>query len=239
LDILLWLYRILVGYPRRNPLTFGYLMLLAASWALLRFVLTPAAGHRLLEAISTNLDNLPHHPLLAPFGSLLVVDTSASLLFLTLIVGFGVACCFAVLERQIGAARAIFLGVTGHLAATLASLGLIALALRHGWYPSEVRSELDYGVSYLATTAAAAVTALIRPLLLAAGYALIMLALPFTNTIWYGWLPDFITVGHLCAALFGLAMIGYVRAANTAMLYRLHNTSCTANRCCRDLQNSA
>lgn len=217
LNILVRFYRILVDYPRRNPLTFGYLMVLAASWALLRFTLTPAAGHRLFEAISTNLDNLPHHPLLALLGSLLVVDTSAGLLFLALVVGFGLACCFAVLERHIGAARAIFLGVTGHLVATLASLGVITLALRHGWYPPEVRSEPDYGVSYLATTAAAAVTALIRPQLLAACYALVMLALPFTNTIWYGWLPDFATVGHLCSALFGLAMIGYVRAVNTAM----------------------
>jgi hypothetical protein len=193
------------AYPGRNPVTVGYLAVLAASWVLLRWVLGPVGRGRVLAAVSTDLVNLPRRPVSAVLGSLLVVDTSAGPLFVALIVGGGIAVCLAALERRVGALWAVTVGVSGHLVATAVSVAVVLLAVRHGLYPAWVRAAPDYGVSYLAMTAATAVSVLIRPRPLAVGYAAVVLALPFTAMTWYGWLPDFTTIGHLIAGLAGLA----------------------------------
>ncbi len=197
----------LLGYPRRNPVTAGYLVVLGVTWAVLRFAVPAATRGRVLAAISTDLVNLAHRPVLPLLASLLVVDTSAGPLFTALIVGGGLAVCLAALERRVGGLRAAAYGVAGHLVATGVSLVVVVLAVRHGGYPVSVRSAPDYGVSYLAMTASAAVVAgLVRPLPLAAGGAVALLALPFTDTTWYGPLPDFTTIGHVVAGLCGLAL---------------------------------
>jgi hypothetical protein len=196
-----------LAYPRRNPVTAGYLVLLAVTWALLRFAVGPATRARVEVAISTDLVNLGHRPVLPLFTSLLAVDTSAGPLFTALIVGGGLVVCLAALERRVGWLRALSYGVGGHLVATGVSLLVVVLAVRHGAYPASVRSDPDFGVSYLAMTAAAAVVAgLLRPWPLAAGGAVVLLALPFTDTTWYGWLPDFTTIGHLVAGVCGLTV---------------------------------
>lgn len=200
----------MLGYPRRNPVTAGYLVLLGVSWLVVRHLLGPAARATVLAGISTDLANLPRHPL-APLTSLLVVDTSAGPLFVAVIVAGGIGCCLAALERRYGAVRALAVGVGAHLVATVLSLAVVLLAVRHGWYPASVARDPDYGPSYLAIAAATAVTPMIRPRWLAAGYLVVVLALPFADATWYGALPDFTTIGHLVAAGAGLVAIPVLR----------------------------
>jgi hypothetical protein len=213
--------RAVPAYPRRNPVTAGYLVVLAVGWVVLAAVPAAVRG-RVLAAVSTNLANLPRRPVLALLGSPLVVDTSAGPLFAALVVVGGIAVCLAALERRIGGLRAALAGLAGHLVATALSLAVVVLAVRHGWYPASVRSAPDYGVSYLAMTAATAVAPLLRRWPLVAGYLLVVLALPLAMTTWYGWLPDFTTIGHLTAGLCGLVVAVLVRrgAGRCGMLGR-------------------
>lgn len=191
------------GYPRRNPAAFGYLLLLAVDAALLRWVLPESDGDRLRQGISTNLDNMGHHPLGSLFGSLLVVDPGGALNLL-LVVVVGLAVCLAVLERSIGTPRAVALVLAAHVGATLTTTAVIAVAVGNGSYPGWTRHSLDFGVSYASIAAVAAVTPLL-PRLLRPWWAGLAVLYPLSRADWYGALPDFTTIGHCTAALIGLA----------------------------------
>lgn len=197
------LLRSAVGYPRRNPAAFGYLLLLAVDAALLRWVLSASDGAGLRQYISTNLDNMGHHPLRSLLGSLLVVDLGDALNFL-LVVVVGLAVCLAMLERTIGTWRAVALVLAAHVGATLTTTAVIVVAVGDGTYPEGTRHALDYGVSYASIAAVAAVTPLL-PRRLRPWWAGAAVLYPLSSAEWYGALPDFTTIGHCTAALIGLA----------------------------------
>ncbi|GDY33826.1 hypothetical protein GTS_54590 [Gandjariella thermophila] len=187
----------MADYPARNPVTAGYLLLvLLARW--LVGELSPAHASAVLHAISTNLDNMTRHPVFSLAASALVPAGGLQVVTVPGIVG-----CLAWLERRFGVGRAFGVFAAGHVLGTLASLAVIVLALRAGGYPDEVRGTLDYGVSYGAIAALTAVSPFL-PRRLAVPWAAFGLLYGFTETAWYGALPDFGTFGHASAALTGL-----------------------------------
>jgi hypothetical protein len=191
-----------VGYPRASPATLTYLALLAVDTVVVNHLLSSVTADRILAAISTNLDNLPRHPFTTLFGSLLLVDDGTWLDNL-LVVGLGLCVCLGLLERRLGSLRALGAALSAHVGATLITSVVVAMATDAGTYPAGIRHSLDYGVSYASIAAITAVT----PLLPRRGrpwWAAAAVLYPLTAADWYGWLPDFTTIGHIAAALIGL-----------------------------------
>ncbi|WP_405791886.1 hypothetical protein OG753_37230 [Streptomyces sp. NBC_00029] len=202
------------GYPRRAPLTLAYVCLLLISHAWVGYGLSDERAAAVLGHVSTNLDNLRDHPVSALLGSVMFFDgtltdvTSTEFVGTFITLGLGVCCCLAWAEHRWGKLRAVAVFLGGHVAATLLTAVVIAVALRHGWYPTAVRQSLDYGVSYGAQTVLAIGT-LALPRWGRLPWAVFVLAWPLGGAEWTtGPLPDFTTIGHLMAAVLGFGLLG-------------------------------
>ncbi|MEU9128626.1 rhomboid-like protein [Kitasatospora sp. NPDC048540] len=201
-----------LAYPKRSPVTFGYVCMLLATHAWVSYGLPADRASSLLRHISTNLTNLTDHPVQALIGSTLFFDGTltdvASLefpaTFITL--GLGVCCFLARAERRWGALRAFGVFLAGHIGATLLTAVVIILALRQGWYDDSVRNTLDFGISYGAQTVLAACTAGL-PRWARLPWAAFVLAWPLGGVDWSEPLPDFTAIGHLLAAALGFALL--------------------------------
>ncbi|UXY31953.1 rhomboid-like protein [Streptomyces sp. HUAS TT20] len=199
-------------YPRRAPLTVTYVCLLLVSHAWVGYGLSAERATTLLGRLSTNLDNLHDHPVTALLGSVLFFDgsltdvTSIEFVGTFITLGLGVCCFLAWVERRWGKPRAVAVFLGGHIAATLLTVGVVTVALRHGWYPAAVRQASDYGVSYGAQTVMAIGT-LALPRRGRLPWAVFVLAWPLGGAEWPGPLPDFTTVGHLLAAVLGFGLV--------------------------------
>ncbi|MGW1172862.1 rhomboid-like protein [Kitasatospora sp. NPDC002543] len=206
-------------YPRRSPLTSGYVLLLLAGHVWVEELLSPDRADALRDHISTNLDNLHDHPVTALFGSALLFDGTLTEILSTgfgstlITLGLGVCCCLAWTERRFGSLRAAAVFLGGHIGATLVTAAVILLALRHGWYPESVRQASDYGISYGAQTVLALAT-LAVPRRARLPWAAFVVAWPLSGDgEWPGPLPGFTTVGHLLAAALGFALAAAVAVA--------------------------
>ncbi|MBL1098405.1 rhomboid-like protein [Streptomyces coffeae] len=199
------------AYPSRSPVTFAYLCLLLLTHAWITWGLTADRAQTLLHYVSTDLDNLADRPGVALLGSALFFNGTltdvTSLLFPATVItlGFGVCCCLAWAEQRWGPLRAFVVFLTGHIGTTLLTAGVITLALRHGWYPAEVRDTLDYGISYGTQTVMAATTAAV-PRWARLPWAAFVVGWPIAGAEWAGPLPDFTTVGHVLAAALGFLL---------------------------------
>jgi hypothetical protein len=192
------------AYPRRNPMTFAYLLvILAGLLVLTQFLSGPAADH-LKIAISTNPHNMAHAPLEVLLASPLFTATDSGLLSHLLIIGGGVGVCMAALERRIGARRTAALFLLANTIATAVATSVAAAAIHSGRYPAKWWDGYDYGISYGVLATAAAVTPLV-PRRLRLPWAVGVFAYPFVSAQWFGLLPNFATIGHETAAAFGLA----------------------------------
>ncbi|MFJ3927658.1 rhomboid-like protein [Streptomyces sp. NPDC090022] len=201
-------------YPRRAPLTLAYVCLLLAGHAWVGHGPSADRAAAVLGHVSTNLDNLRDHPWSALPGSALFFDgtltdvTSAGFVGTLITLGLGVCCFLAWAEHRWGTARAAAVFLGGHVLATLLTAVVITVALRHGWYPADVRHAMDYGVSYGAQSVLAVGT-LALPRRGRLPWAVLVLAWPLGGAEWTtGPLPDFTTVGHLTAAALGFALLG-------------------------------
>ncbi|MFB7125674.1 rhomboid-like protein [Kitasatospora sp. NPDC056273] len=214
--LLTGLLRAVRTYPRRSPLTFGYVLLLLLGNVWVGNLLAADRADALRDHISTNLDNLHDHPVAALFGSALLFDGTLTEILSTgfggtlITLGLGIGCCLAWTERRFGSPRAAAVLLGGHIGATLLTAAVIVFALRHGWYPESVRQASDYGISYGAQTVLAlAVLALPRWARLP--WAAFVLAWPLSGDgEWPGPLPPFTTVGHLLSAALGFALAAAV-----------------------------
>ncbi|MEU6217689.1 rhomboid-like protein [Streptomyces sp. NPDC047022] len=206
------IFRTVRAYPRRAPLTLAYVCLLLVSHAWVSYGLSAGRAATVLGYLSTNLDNLRDHPVVALFGSVLFFEgtltdvTSLEFIGTLITLGLGVCCFLAWAERRWGKPRAVAVFLGGHVAATLLTAVVITVALRHGWYPATVRQELDYGISYGAQTLLAVGT-LALPRRGRLPWAVFVLAWPLGGLEWTGPLPDFTTIGHLIAATLGFALV--------------------------------
>ncbi|WP_018333813.1 rhomboid-like protein [Actinomycetospora chiangmaiensis] len=191
-----------MSYVRRGPWTCGFLVVLLAAHAW--FTFSPAADTA-VAWLSTNLDNLGHHPVGSLVGSAVVTDGSLldPGLVITLWLGIGGALWWIEAHRGAGRAATVFL--TGHVGATLLTALILIAAIRAGRYPDDTRAAVDVGISYGAEAAlAGAVVAL--PRWLWAPWVVFVVGWPISDADWYGLLPDFTTVGHLLAATIGFGL---------------------------------
>ncbi|MEU2450768.1 rhomboid-like protein [Streptomyces sp. NPDC012765] len=207
------LLRTVRQYPRRAPLTAAYVCLLLVSHAWVLYGLSADRSAAVLGHVSTNLDNLQDHPLSSLVGSVLFFDgtltdvASTEFVGTFITLGLGVCCFLARAEHRWGKRRAVAVFLGGHVAATLITAAVIAVALQHDWYPAAVRQALDYGVSYGAQTVLAIGT-LALPRRGRLPWAVFVLGWPLGGAEWTtGPLPDFTTVGHLTAAVLGFGLL--------------------------------
>jgi Rhomboid-like protein len=194
-----------MGFPRRRPGTVCYLAVLLASHLVVFHLLPEQARGRVLRGIGTNLSAMGWSAPLRLVASALVVDTSGGILNIALIVFFGIVVSLGRLEDRLGGARAFGIFGAAHVLASLLVLTVVAAAIRTGRYPSEVAHELDYGVSYGALGAIGAMTWLV-PRWVRPFWAVAALFYPLTAADWYGWLPDYSTVGHVLSAATGVGL---------------------------------
>ncbi|MFG3227301.1 rhomboid-like protein [Kitasatospora sp. NPDC048194] len=218
LGLLTGLLRAVRTYPRRSPMTSGYVGLLLLGHAWVEYGLSPAEADDLRGYISTNLDNLHDHPVRALVGSALLYDGTLTDIASTgfggtlITLGLGIVVGLAWAERRYGTLRAAAVFLAGHVGATLITAGVILLALRQGWYPPSVRAASDYGISYGAQAALAFVV-LALPRWARLPWAAFVLAWPLAGDgDWSGPLPEFTTVGHLLAAALGFVVAGVTAA---------------------------
>ncbi|MBO1419723.1 rhomboid-like protein [Streptomyces sp. FH025] len=205
--------RALREYPRRSPLTLGFVALLLLGHVWIEYGPSEEQADSVRAYLSTNLDNLHDHPVRALFGSALLFDgTLADVLSTgfgsTLItLGLGVCVGLAWVEHRYGKLRAVAVFLAGHIGATLVTAVVILLALHEGWYAEDVRQASDYGISYGAQSALA-LGVLAVPRWARLPWAAFVLAWPLGGGggHWPGPLPEFTTVGHLLAAAIGFAL---------------------------------
>lgn len=212
------------AYPRRNPMTFAYLLIIVAGLLLLTQVLSGPAADHLKIAISTNPHNMAHKPLTVMLASPLFAATDSGLPSHLLTIAGGVGICMAALERRLGAARTAALFLIANTVATAVATSIAAAAVHSGRYPAQWWDGYDYGISYGVLAIAAAVTPLVPllpvpsvpplpplPLMPRAARLLWVagvFAYPFVSAQWFGLVPNFATIGHETAAVFGL-VAGY------------------------------
>jgi hypothetical protein len=172
----------------------------------------PRTAATTLQYLSTNLDNLHHHPVPSILGSALIIDSTLTHPFtisfggtlITLVAG--IAITLSALERRLGGPRAFAVFFTGHIVATLLVAPVIADAIANGWYPQALRTAHDVGISYGAEAVLACATfALLRKPIVRAVWAAGVVAWPLADMQWMRYLPDFTTIGHLTAAFIGFA----------------------------------
>lgn len=195
---------------QRCPATVAYLVVLVTTYWITIRLLPREQALRLLLAVSTNLDNLTHHPLQALVGSALFPATPILSLPGILTLGVGIGCCMGLIERTCGTWRALTTFAAGHVVATLLTVPVILYGIAtHRYAPAE-RHGFDFGVSYGAVASMAAITSrlprALRPLWLASSVGFLL-----STATWYGALPDFTTIGHLCALGIGLTAARLLR----------------------------
>ena len=202
------------AYPRRNPMTFAYLLVILAGLLLLTKILTGPAADHLKITISTNPHNMAHAPLTVLLASPLFAATDSGLLSHLLIIAGGVGVCMAALERRLGAARTAAVFLLANTVATAVATSVAAAAIHSGRYPAKWWDGYDYGISYGVLAIAAAVTPLV-PKAVRVPWAAGVFAYPFVSAQWFGLLPNFATIGHETAAAFGLGA-GYFLLRTTS-----------------------
>lgn len=203
-DLARALPRVVRSYPRRNPVTFAYLVLVCAGLLVLGRLLPGPTADQLKIAISTNPHNMAHHPLAVLVASPLFAATDSGWLSHLVIIGGGVGVCMASLERRFGAVRTIAIFVLANAFATAIATPVAAAAIHSGRYPASLWNGYDYGISYGVLAMAAAVTPLV-PRGWRLVWATLVFAYPFVSAQWFGLLPNFATIGHETAAVFGIA----------------------------------
>ncbi len=191
-----------IAWIRSAPVTYVWLAVLLAT-TIVQHVVSPGALDEILGRRSTNLENLSEHPFRAMVGSLFWLDGAY---WLPYVVGFTVF--LAVAERWLGTRRFLVVGLAGHVLATLASQGLLDLAIGHGRADATLREAVDVGVSYFM----AAVIAVLAYRLESpwrwvwAACCMVSVLAPFAADT-----PDFTDAGHLAAMLIGFAMYPVTR----------------------------
>ncbi|GAB3895231.1 hypothetical protein GCM10029964_074820 [Kibdelosporangium lantanae] len=187
---------------RRHPGTVSYLLLLLAGTVVVFGVLPDDLIDEALRAVSTDLANLDWLFPLRLLASALVAEPTVYTLLLVLV---GVVGAFGWLERRFGTAWAFGIFLSVHVGVTLVTLLVEVVGVHVGFYPPEVREDLDYGISYGAIGCCGAVVSFL-PGWARVPAALAVLLLPLVAADWYGWVPDFATIGHLLSGLSGFAV---------------------------------
>jgi hypothetical protein len=152
---------------------------------------------------STNLHNLRVAPIRVLLSSAFWVGGDSWLGYFVLYNAFHVPA-----ERWLGTRRWLAIVVIAHVGATYISQGALYWAIRHGFAPHRDVYTLDYGVSYALAGVVAVLTYRLAP---PWRYAYVA-ALVLYCVIGVVRLRDFTSLGHLSAALIGLACYPITRS---------------------------
>ena len=201
-------------FVRRNPGTITYLALVLLGSVAVFGVLPDDSANDALRAVSTNLDNLDWLFPLRLLASALVADPSS---YTVVLVAVGVIGAMGWLERRFGTARAFGIFLAVHIGVTLVTLVVVITGVWTGFYPSSVQDDFDYGISYGAIGCTAAITFFL-PKWARIPTALGVLFVPFVAAEWYGWVPDFATIGHVLSALSGFVISATLARSRRSIL---------------------
>jgi hypothetical protein len=183
------------AYVRSAPGTFVWLAILLVTTVIIRSV-SPDTAHDILERRSTNLHYLAISPVRVLVSSAFWIGGRGWFTFLVLYNVFHVPA-----ERWLGTRRWLVVVIVAHVGATYLSEGVLYWGIHHGYAPHSAVYTLDYGVSYaLAGIEAVLTYRIVAPwrypylagVLLLYGFGV------FQSR-------NFTSVGHLSAALLGLA----------------------------------
>jgi len=152
------------AYVRSAPFTFGYLVLLTGTTAVLAFE-SGRARTALLRASSTNLDHLASEPLRVLLASALWIQGFSPVVWAVLFV-----IVVAGVEQALGTRRTLAVFVAGHVGATLVTALGLWVGIRMGAFGPGVEDALDVGVSY-GFVATAAVFTFVVPRRVRSAYA--------------------------------------------------------------------
>ncbi|GAA3488708.1 MULTISPECIES: rhomboid-like protein [Streptomyces] len=202
---------------RSAPGTHLWLLVLLLTTVATRHM-DPAFTDAFLRQRSTNIHHLSQDPSRVLITSALWLDGGGWLPYAVLYSLF-----HAPAERRLGTLRWLGVVLAAHVGATYLSEGVLGWAIRHGIAPPESVNTLDVGVSYALAGVVAVLTHLIPapwryPYLFA---VLTFYALPLVNG------RTFTDVGHLAAALIGLAC--YPLTRNRATHRGGHGRDLTGN----------
>jgi hypothetical protein len=186
---------------RRIPATLVYLAVLGVMAAVVPQLGT-ATAEQLIQAASTNLDNLRSGSVSTLLTSAFVITEPPSMTSWILL-----AAVMTAAELVWGTWRAVAVFFAGHVGATLVVAAGLAIAISHGWTSPAVASAADVGISYGLMCLVGAVTAVL-PAAIRPAWALAWLAGSAGSVALTG---GFTSVGHLCALVIGLAIAVGVR----------------------------
>ena len=194
------------NYIRRAPGTFLWLLALLITSQVIKHM-DPEFQDHFLRQRSTNLHELSTNPVRVLIASAFWLDGGGWIGYFVLYNLFHVP-----VERWLGTLRWLAVIAVAHVGATYISQGVLLWAIRHGHAPAGAVNTLDVGVSYaLAGAQAVLVYRISSPWRYV--YLVVLLA-------WYGSAlvhgRTFTDVGHLTAALLGLACYPLVRGRGEA-----------------------
>jgi hypothetical protein len=183
------------AYVRRAPGTYVWLLALLLSTYVINHI-SPQFHDQFLRQRSTNLHHLATDPVRVLVGSAFWLDGGGWFGYFVLYNVFHVPA-----ERWLGTLRWLGVVAVTHVGATYLSEGVLLWAIHHGHAPASAVNTLDVGVSYaLAGVQAVLVYRISSPWRYLYGAAVLG---------WYGSAlvhgRTFTDVGHLTAALLGLA----------------------------------
>jgi hypothetical protein len=189
------------GYLRRAPGTYVWLGTLAASTYVINHI-DPAFHDEFLRQRSTNLHQLATKPVRVLIGSAFWLDGGGLPGYFLFYHLFHVPA-----ERWLGTRRWLGVVVVSHVGATYLSEGALYWAIRHGRAPASSVDTLDVGVSYALAGVQAVLVYRIAP---PWRYPYLAALLAWYGTgLLHG--RTFTDVGHLTAALLGLACYPFTR----------------------------
>lgn len=183
------------SWVRSAPGTYVWLTALFVTTVIVH-QMSPAFEEDFLRQRSTNIHELSQNPVRVLISSAFWIDGGTWLPYAVLYTVF-----HAPAERRLGTLRWLTVAATAHVLATLVSEGVLAWGIRHGHAPETAVNSLDVGVSYALAGVISVLTYYVaRP------WRYVYL---FTVLVIYG-VPlvtgaTFTDVGHLTAALIGLA----------------------------------
>lgn len=187
--------RSVAAWIRSSPGTHTWLLILTVTTAIVAG-LSPDTRSYLLHHVSTNLDQLQHHPIRVLVGSALWIQRPSALLLYAAL--FEVV--HATAERWLGTVRWLLVVAAAHVGATLVSEQEVLTAISDDRLPRSVAHTIDVGVSYgLAGVVGMLTYRVPRPWRW--GYMCVVLAFFTYRVADHGTFTD---LGHLSAVLIGL-----------------------------------
>lgn len=182
-------------YVRRAPGTYVWLAILLATTQVIRHV-DPATADRILQRRSTNLHHLQVSPVRVLLTSALWIAGGGWLSYFALYNVFHVPA-----ERWLGTLRWLCVAVLAHVGATYLSEGVLGWAIHRGLAAPKAVYTLDYGVSY----ALAGVVGVLTYLIVRPWRYLYLVGVLAVYVYGVHQSRDYTSIGHLSAALIGLA----------------------------------